>query len=84
MLVANAFMLNAQTTVVKGFIRDAVTKRPMPFVSVVFKDGKGVSSDENGGYSIETKNRKFSTVIFSYVGYVTVTQKNKTRRRAEH
>ncbi|MES2849213.1 MAG: DUF5686 family protein [Bacteroidota bacterium] len=76
-LVANAFMLNAQTTVVKGFIRDAVTKRPMPFVTVVFKDGKGVSSDENGSYSIETNNRKFSTVIFSYVGYVSVTKKIK-------
>lgn len=68
---------HAQTTVVKGFIRDAVTKRPMPFVTIMFKGGKGVSSDDNGSYSVETRNMKFNTVVFSYVGYVTVTKKIK-------
>jgi hypothetical protein len=80
-LLVNFFSVSAQTqppvTIVKGFIRDAVTKRPMPLVTVVFKDGKGVSSDDNGSYSITTRNMKFTTVIFSYVGYVSVTQKIK-------
>jgi len=66
-----------QVTMVKGFIRDAVTKRPMPLVTVMFKDGKGVSSDENGTYSIATRNMKFTSIIFSYVGYTSVTQKIK-------
>jgi hypothetical protein len=47
----------------------------MPFVTVMFKDGKGVSSDDNGSFSIETKNLRFNTVIFSYVGYITVSKK---------
>lgn len=76
-LFGNAFVANAQSTIVKGFIRDAITKRPMPFVTVVFKDGKGVSSDDNGSYSIETRNMKLNTVIFSYVGYTSVSKKVK-------
>jgi hypothetical protein len=64
-LVANVFILHAQSTIVKGFIRDAVTKRPMQLVTIMFKDGKGVSSDENGSFSIETRNLKFNTIIFS-------------------
>ena len=46
-LVCNIFLLQAQT-VVKGFVKDAITKRPMAFVSVVFKNGKGVSTGEDG------------------------------------
>ncbi len=74
LLLGNASVLQAQT-IVKGFIRDAITKRPISFVTVVFKGGKGVNSDENGGYSIETRNPKFNTIVFSYVGYNTVTKK---------
>ncbi len=74
LLIGNACLLNAQT-IVKGFIRDAITKRPVSFVTVMFKDGKGVTSDENGSYSIETKNPKFTTLQFSYVGYSTLTKK---------
>ena len=37
-LAGNIFLVNAQSiTSVNGFIRDAVTKRPMPFVTVVLK-----------------------------------------------
>ncbi len=70
------FMLQAQT-IVTGFVRDAITKQPMPFVSVVFKNGKGVSTGENGSYSIETKNSKLTTLEFTYVGYVKVTRQVK-------
>jgi len=76
-LGCSSFSLQAQT-VVKGFVRDAITKKPMPFVSVVFKDGKGVSTGDDGSYSIETKNPKFNTLIFSYVGYITVSKKIAT------
>ncbi|MFT3679319.1 MAG: DUF5686 family protein [Ferruginibacter sp.] len=61
-------------TIVKGFVRDAITKKPMPFVSVVFKDSKGVSTGDDGSYSIQTINAKRTVLIFSYVGYKTVTK----------
>ncbi len=67
--------VDAQVTRVNGFIKDASTNRPMPLVTIVFKNGKGVSSDENGSYSIETRNLKFNTVVFSYVGYSSVSKK---------
>jgi len=56
-------------TLVKGFVRDAITKKPIAFVTVMFKDGKGITSDANGSYSIESKNTKLTTLVFSYVGY---------------
>jgi hypothetical protein len=74
MLLGTLHFAGAQT-IVKGVIRDAITNRPISFVTVVFKDGKGVTSDENGGYSIETRNPKFNTIIFSFVGYNSVTKK---------
>ncbi len=70
-LMISFWGLQAQT-VVKGFVRDAITKQGMSFVSVVFKDGKGVTTGDDGSYSIETKNPKYNTLIFSYVGYVKV------------
>lgn len=76
MLGCNIFFLQAQVTetVVKGFVRDAITKQPMAFVTVMFKDGKGVTTGDDGSYSIETRNRKFNTIIFSYVGYLKATK----------
>lgn len=67
---------NAQT-VVKGFVKDAITKQPMPFVSVYFKDGKGVSTSDDGSFSIETRNPSLTTLIFSYTGYIKVTKQIK-------
>ncbi|MBL0359015.1 MAG: carboxypeptidase-like regulatory domain-containing protein [Chitinophagaceae bacterium] len=74
LLLTGSILVNAQT-LVKGFIRDAITKRPISFATVMFKDGKGVTSDENGSYSIETRNPKFNTIIISFVGYATVTER---------
>lgn len=65
--------MHAQT-VIKGFVKDAITKQGMSFVSVVFKDGKGVTTGDDGSYSIETRNPKYTTLIFSYAGYVKVTK----------
>lgn len=72
-MVAGFMGLQGQT-VVKGFVRDAITKQGMSFVSVVFKDGKGVTTGDDGSYSIETRNPKYNTLIFSYAGYVKVTR----------
>jgi hypothetical protein len=72
-LITGFLGLQAQT-VVKGFVKDAITKQGMSFVTVVFKDGKGVTTGDDGSYSIETKNPKYNTIIFSYTGYVKVTK----------
>lgn len=74
MLACNTFFVQAQT-VVKGFVRDAITKQPMPFVTVVFKDGRGISTGDDGSYSVETNNSKLNALVFTYVGYVAVTKK---------
>ncbi|MFP5039863.1 DUF5686 family protein [Parasediminibacterium sp. JCM 36343] len=63
--------LKAQT-VVKGLVRDAQSGKPLPYVSVYFKGSKGVVSDENGNYYLQTANPKVSTIEFSCVGYKTV------------
>jgi hypothetical protein len=65
---------NAQT-VINGFVRDADTQEPLSSVSIYFKGGNGVTSHEDGSYSIETSNSRFTTLIFSYAGYKRVTKK---------
>ena len=59
----------AAQTVVKGVVRDGGTQEPMPLVSIYFLGGKGVTSNEDGSYRIETNNEKNTTLIFSYSGY---------------
>ena len=73
-LISSTFIINAQT-VVRGFVKDAVTHVPMPFVSIYFQGGKGVASNEDGSYSIETNNSKFTTLVFSYGGYKKLSKK---------
>jgi hypothetical protein len=59
-------------TVVKGFVKNASTMQPLPFVSVYFKEGKGVITGEDGSYSLETNNKKLKTLTFSYTEFKTV------------
>ncbi len=73
-----AITINAQT-LVKGFVRDAVTQEPMAFVSIYFQGGKGVTSNDDGSYSIETNNSKLNTLIFSYTGYKKIIKKINTQ-----
>ena len=63
----------AQTTI-KGIIKDAGTQKPIQYVSVYFKGGKGIASSEDGTFTITTTNPKLTVLIFSYVGYKTVTK----------
>jgi Family of unknown function (DUF5686)/CarboxypepD_reg-like domain len=69
-------LISAQT-VVKGTITNSATQQPMAFVSVYFKDGKGVASAEDGSYLLSTINDKRTEIVFSYGGYKTVTKKIK-------
>jgi hypothetical protein len=73
LLLLNAAVLQAQT-IVKGMIRDAITQKPLEFVSIYFKGAKGVVSSEDGSYSLATNNTKWTVVEFSYNGYKKVTK----------
>ena len=64
---------NAQT-VIKGVIRDAATQKPLPFVSVYFKNHKGTVSDEDGRYTLSTTNAALTTIEFSCGGYIVISQ----------
>ncbi|MDN3656151.1 DUF5686 family protein [Ferruginibacter paludis] len=61
--------LSTAQTVIKGTISNSATHQPMPFVSVYFKGGKGISSAEDGSYKLSTINSKLTQVEFSYGGY---------------
>jgi hypothetical protein len=68
------FTCNAQT-IVKGFVKDATTMRPIQFVSIYFEGGKGVTTGEDGSYSIVTYRDKMTTLNFSFTGYKKTSRK---------
>ncbi len=73
-LTGFSFLANAQT-VVKGFVKDAVTMKPIQFVSIYFEGGKGVTTGEDGSYSIVTYREKLSQLNFSFTGYKKISRK---------
>ena len=61
----------AQTTKVRGIVRDAATGEPVPFVSVYFEGTTiGISTDLDGRYSIETRSPNAKVLTASMIGYV--------------
>ncbi|MDB5248995.1 MAG: hypothetical protein JWQ40_3389 [Segetibacter sp.] len=61
-------------TIVKGIVRDAISKEPLQSVSIYVQDGKGVATKEDGSYVYATTNAATKTIKFSYVGYKTVSK----------
>jgi len=61
-------------TIVKGVVRDAISKQPLQSVSVYVQDGKGVTTKEDGSYAYSTYKTSVKTVSFSYVGYKTISK----------
>ena len=64
--LALAIATSAQTTRVRGAVRDEETGEPIPFASVYF-DGTviGISTDLEGRYSLETRSEEITTLIAS-------------------
>ena len=64
------FAAAAQTTKVKGSVRDAESGEPIPFASVYF-DGTviGISSDLDGNFSLETRSKEITTLTAHLIGY---------------
>jgi hypothetical protein len=58
-------------TTVKGIVKDALTKQPLQFVSVVFKDGKGVTTQADGSFALASAGTNNDQIQISYVGYQT-------------
>ncbi len=73
-LLLGSFFANAQT-VVKGFVKDANTMRPLQFVSIFFEGGKGVTTGEDGSFSIVTYRENLKTLVFSFTGYKEIKKK---------
>ena len=62
-------------TIIKGYVRDSASQAPLAFVSIYFQGGKGVTSNDDGSFAIETNNSKYNTIIISYTGYKKVIKK---------
>lgn len=73
-MLLGSFFANSQT-VVKGFVKDANTMRPLQFVSIFFEGGKGVTTGEDGSFSIVTYRENLKTLIFSFTGYKEIKKK---------
>ncbi|SDE23599.1 DUF5686 and carboxypeptidase-like regulatory domain-containing protein [Pedobacter soli] len=64
----------AQKTVVSGTVRDAVSKEPLPYVSVFFKGTTiGTQTDLNGNYVLSSVSPQ-EGLSFNYVGYITLSK----------
>ncbi len=73
-LLCIGLLCNAQT-VVKGFVKDAATMKPIQFVSIYFEGGKGVTTGDDGSYSIVTNRDNLKILNFSFTGYKNVSKK---------
>ncbi|SDM62008.1 CarboxypepD_reg-like domain-containing protein [Daejeonella rubra] len=59
----------AQQTIIKGVVKDAVTKETLPYVTIFFNDTKiGTQTDLDGAYNIVT-SANYNSLKFSSVGY---------------
>lgn len=65
----------AQTTIIKGYIKDATTKKPLEFVSIFFPGTPlGANSNPNGYFELKSESEQTKLQV-SLVGYQTVTLK---------
>ena len=70
-LLSTCLVAFAQNTVVKGTVTDAKTKETLPYVTVVFAGStQGISTDNNGKFSISTSNATYTQIKISFVGYL--------------
>lgn len=62
--------VHAQTGVIKGTVKDAITNEPLSFASVVIAGQTvGANTDDNGYYEITNLKPGFYIVEASYLGY---------------
>ena len=72
--VINTTILNSQTSVIKGSVKDATNNEIIPFANVFIEQiNSGVATDFNGNYKLENLNPGLYTVKCSFVGYDPIT-----------
>lgn len=84
-LVLLPMMLSGENIVVRGVVRDSITRNPVPFASVALTGtSKGVLTDEYGRYTI-VSSVPFDSVVASALGYSTrgVRPKKGSRVKAD-
>lgn len=70
-LAVTCLSLKAQEIKVSGIVSDAANGAGIPYASVTIKGTtKGISTDENGNYSITISQR--GVLVFSSIGYETI------------
>ena len=78
LLLAAVLSAGAQSTRVRGIVKDAETGEPLPFVGVYF-DGTtiGISTDMDGRYSLETRSKDAKILTAQMIGYVSASTEVK-------
>ncbi|OYT17457.1 MAG: hypothetical protein B7C24_02185 [Bacteroidetes bacterium 4572_77] len=73
MLFSPLFIFAQNTTIVKGVLLNAHTKKPLPYANiVVLHNGQGTISNEKGMFSLDlAKLSATDTISFQYIGYQT-------------
>lgn len=71
--LAFAHLTSAQSTLLKGSVRDSLSGEPLIGVNVTHAPGKGAATDVNGAYGMQLPPGPY-TITFSFVGYTTVTR----------
>lgn len=70
LLLLHVMSAAAQSTRVRGVVKDAETGEPLPFVGVYF-DGTtiGISTDMDGKFSLETRSAEATVLTAQLIGY---------------
>ena len=63
----------AQQTIITGVVKDLNSGAPIPFATIIFKNGRGTVTDSAGKYKLVGANQ-IASIKISYVGYKTITK----------
>lgn len=72
LMIVNLSYLYAQTnTFAAGTVKDAITREPLSYVSVIFDESTiGTMTGEDGEFTLQT-DKEYTTLVFSSLGYDT-------------
>ncbi|MBL7936869.1 MAG: TonB-dependent receptor, partial [Bacteroidia bacterium] len=74
LLLLFSFVTYSQKTKVHGVVKDAITNEAVIGATVVYVEGKGVSTDIEGAFDLALDNGEY-TLKVSYVGYKVIEKK---------
>ncbi len=62
--------LNAQTTIVKGIVKDAKTKEVLSYADVLFTNSYiGLTTEDDGTFELETNDVSLTSITVAYLGF---------------